>query len=74
MGFVSKRDSKNLKNFVNASLQLHIMLHYRHEAISNYGTIYLDAYRIFRCSPEFLDFEVLLDPFEKKFHAPSVLV
>ena len=74
MGFVGKRDSKNLKDFVNASLQSHIVLNYRHKAISNYGTIYLDALGIFGSTPEFLDFEVLLYPFEEKFHAPSVLV
>ena len=74
MVFVGKQDSKNLKDFVNASLQFHIVLHYRYEAISDYGTIYLDAYSIFGSAPEFLDFEVLLDPFEEKFYAPSVLV
>ena len=74
MGFVGKRDSKNLKDFVNASLQFHIVLHYRYEAISDYGTIYLDAYSIFGSAPEFLDFEVLLDPFEEQFNTPAIAI
>ena len=44
MGFVGQRDSKDLKNLVDASFKFHIVLHYCHKAISDYGTIYLDAH------------------------------
>ena len=64
-GLVSQRDSENLKDFVDASLQFHVVLHYCHKAISDYGTIYLDADCILRRSPELLDAQVLLDPFEE---------
>ena len=47
MGLVGQRYSKYLKDFVDASLQFHIVLHYRYKAISNYGTIDLDADCIF---------------------------
>ena len=50
------------------------MLHYRHKAISDYGTIDLDAYCILQRSPEPLDAQVLFDPFEEQLHAPAVAV
>ena len=74
MSLVSQRDSKNLKYFIDAPLQLHIVLHDCYKTISNYGTAYLDADSILRCSPELLDSQMLLDPFEEQFHAPSVAV
>ena len=73
-GLVSQRDSENLKDFVDASLQFHVVLHYCHETISDYGTIYLNADCILRRSPELLDTQVLFDPFEEQLHAPSVAV
>ena len=74
MGLVGQRNSKYLKDFIDAALQLHIVLHYRHEAISDYGTIDLDADCILRSAPELLDTQVLFDPFEEQLHAPSVAV
>ena len=74
MRLVGKRDSEDLQYFVNAPLQFHIMLHYFHKAVSDYGTIDLDSYGILRNAPEFLDFKVLLNPFEEKFDAPSVAI
>ena len=74
MSLVSQRDSKNLKHFIDTPLQLHIVMYDCNKAISNYGTVYLDAYCILRCSPEFLDAQMLLDPFEEQLHAPSVAV
>ena len=74
MSLVSQRDTKNLKYFIDASLQLHIVLYYCHKAISNYGTIDLDADCILGCAPELLDTQMLLDPFEDQFHTPSVPV
>lgn len=74
MGLVGQRYSKYLKDFVDAAFQFHIVLHYRHKAISNYGTIDLDADGILGRSPELLDTQVLFDPFEEKFHAPPIAV
>ena len=74
MGLVGQRNSKYLKDFIDASLQFHIVLHNCHKAISNYGTIDLDADCILRGAPELLDAQVLFDPFEEQFHALSVAV
>ncbi len=74
MCLVCKRDSKNLNNFIDTAFQFHIMLNYCHEAISNYGTIDLDAYSILGRSPELLYPEMLFDPFEEQFDAPTVSV
>ena len=74
MGLVCQRYPKYLKDFVDAALQFHIVLHYRNKAISNYGTINLDADGILGCAPELLDSQVLLDPFEEQLHTPSVMV
>ena len=74
MSLVSQRDSKNLKYFIDAPLQFHIVLHDCHKIISNYGTVDLDANSILRCSPELLDAQMLFYPFEEQFHAPSVSV
>lgn len=46
MGLVGKRDSKNLKDFVDAALQFHAVLNYCYKAISNYCTIDLDTHGI----------------------------
>ena len=54
MRVVCQRDTENLKHFVDAALQLHIVLHYRHEAVSDYGTVYLDAHGVLRGAPELL--------------------
>ena len=46
MSLVSQRDSKNLKYFIDAPFQFHIVLYDCNKAISNYSTIDLDAYCI----------------------------
>ena len=74
MGLVGQRYSKYLKDFVDAAFQFHIVLHYRHKAISDYGTIDLNADCILGCTPELLDSQMLFDPFEEQLHAPSVAV
>lgn len=74
MGLVCQRYSEYLKDFVDATLQFHIVLHYRRKAISDYGTIDLDADCILGRAPELLDSQVLFDPFEEQLHAPSVTV
>ena len=39
MGLVGQRYSKYLKDFVDAAFQFHIVLHYRHKAISDQTTL-----------------------------------
>ena len=54
--FVGQWDAKDLSRFVDTSLQSHIVPDYCNKAISDYGTIDLDARRILRCAPKLLDF------------------
>ena len=74
MGLVGKRDSNNLKDFIDAAFQSHIVLYYCHKTVSNYGTIDLDSHGILRGAPKLLDAQVMLNPFEEQLHAPSVAV
>ena len=74
MGLVGQRYSKYLKDFVDAAFQFHIVLHYRHKAISDYGAIDLDTDGILGGPPELLDTQMLFDPFEEQFHTPPVAV
>ena len=39
-----------------------------------YGTKYSYSYSTLSCSPKGLDFKMLLDPFEKEFHLPTVFI
>ena len=50
------------------------MLHDCNQAVSDYGTVYLDADSILRCAPKPLDLEVLFEPFEEQLDAPPVFV
>lgn len=74
MGFIGKRDSKNLKYFVNAPFQFQVVLNYCNKAVSDYSTVELNAYRVFGSSPKLLDFKMLFYPFEEQLDAPSVTV
>ena len=74
MGLVRKRYSENLKDFIDAALQFHIVLYYCHKAVSDYGTIDLYSYGILACTPKLLNFKVLLEPFKEQFYTPSVAI
>ena len=74
MRLVGQGDSKYLKHFVDAPLQSHIVLYYRNETVSYYGTVDLNTDCILRGSPEPLYPQVLFHPFEEKFDTPSVAV
>ena len=50
------------------------MLNDGNEAVGDDGHMYLYADSIFGFSPETLDLEVLLDPFEKQLHLPPVFI
>ena len=45
-----------------------------HQTIRRDGAVYLDADGVFGCSPEPLDVEMLLHPFEEQLYLPAVLV
>ena len=53
---------------------LHVVLDDSHKTVCTDGRVDLDAYCVFSGALEFLDFQMLLQPFEEEFHLPSVLV
>ena len=53
---------------------MHDVLHDSHKAEGDDGDIDLRLYGVFRCAPELLDSEVLLEPLEEQFYLPPVLV
>lgn len=63
-----------MQYFVGRSVKLHIVLHDSYETVSRDGSIDLNLDCIFRCTPEFFDSKVLLEPFEEQFNLPSVFV
>ena len=44
------------------------------KAIGDDGRVYLYVDSVLACSVEFLDMQVLLQPFEEKLYAPPVLI
>jgi len=50
------------------------MLHNRNEAVGTNSRVYLYSESVLSSSPEFLNFEVLLDPLEEQLYLPTVLV
>lgn len=50
------------------------MLHNCNKAVGTNGRVNLYSDSILGCAPEFLDFEVLLEPLEEQLYLPAVLV
>ena len=50
------------------------MLHNGNEAVGTDGRVNLYSDCVLSCAPEFLDFEVLLEPLEEQFYLPTILV
>lgn len=65
MCFIRERNAQDLENLIDAAFQFHIMLNNRNKAVSDYGTVYLEANGIFSLSPKALYLEMLFYPFEK---------
>ena len=69
-----RRLTKDTHDLKNGSTNLEVVLNDGNEAVGDDGHMYLYADSIFGFPPETLDLEVLLDPFEKQFHLPPVLI
>ena len=69
-----RRLTKDTHDFKDGPANLEVMLNDGNETVGDDGHVYLYADRIFRFSPETLDLEVLLDPFEKQFHLPPIFI
>ena len=68
------RLAKDTHDLKHRSVNLEVMFDDGNETVCDDGDVYLYSYRIFRLTPESFDLEMLLDPFEKKLHLPSILI
>ena len=59
------RFAKDTHDLKYGSANLEVMFDDCNEAVCDDGDMYLYPYRIFRLTPESLDLEMLLDPFEE---------
>ena len=54
--------------------KLEVVLNDSNETVCDDGNMDLNAHRVIALSPERLDSEVLLDPFEEQFHLPPIFI
>lgn len=69
-----QRAAEDSHDLVDVSFKFHFMLDYCDDAVSAYSRIDLYSDGGLGVSPECGNPEVLFDPFEEKFHLPSILV
>ncbi len=69
-----RRFAKDAHDFEDGPANPEIVLNDGNEAVGDDGHVYLYADCVFGFSPETLDLEVLLDPFEKQLHLPPVFI
>jgi hypothetical protein len=69
-----RRLTKDTHDFEDRPANLEVVLDNGNEAVGDDGHVYLYSDCIFRFSPETLDLEVLLDPFEEEFHLPPIFI
>ena len=68
------RFAKYAHNLEHGSPDFEVVLNDGNEAVCDDGDVYLDSYGVFRLSPEPLDLEMLLNPFEEELHLPSIFI
>ena len=69
-----RRLTKDTHDFEDRPANLEVVLDDGNEAVGDDGHVYLYSDCIFRFSPETLDLEVLLDPFEEELHLPPIFI
>src|SRR5947208_7089727 len=73
-GFFENRDAQDLKNFVQAEIEMQPFLEDGHQDINADGDPDLDFDSILRSTVKGLDPEMLFDPAEKQFHLPACTI
>ena len=66
--------AQNSHDLHDRATKLEVMLNDSDDTVCDDGNMNLNAHGIVTLSPERLDLEMLLDPFEEQFDLPSVLV
>ena len=69
-----RRLTKNPHDFKDGPTNLEVVLDDGNEAVGDDGNVNLYAHCVLGFSPESLDLEVLLDPFEKQLHLPPIFI
>ena len=69
-----QRMSKDAHDLHDWATNLTVMFDDAHEAICDDGNMYLNADSILAFTPEGLNLEVLLDPFEEQLNLPSIFI
>ena len=69
-----RRLTKDTHDFEDRPANLEVVLDNGNETVGDDGHVYLYSDCIFRFSPETLDLEVLLDPFEEELHLPHIFI
>ena len=72
--FLEKAQAQNLQNLVQAPVDLEFLLDDRDQDVGAHGNPDLGLHRVFGRAIKRLDSQMLLDPFEEKFHLPAALV
>ena len=71
---VNERASQDAEYIEHAPVETVVMFGDCNKAVSGYGTINLYPDSVFRVAPKGFDVQVLLDPFEKQLHLPTLFV
>ncbi len=71
---VNERASQDAEYIEHAPVETAVMFSDSNKAVSGYGTINLYPDCVFRIAPKGFDVKMLLDPFEKQLHLPTLFV
>ncbi len=73
-GFRKQVKSESLRHLMHIVIEAEMLAGDGQKAISRDSRPYLNTHRVFRGSIEYFDPQVVLDPFEKQFDLPALLV
>ena len=71
---IDKRTTQDAEYIEHAPVETVVMFGDSNKTVSGYGTINLYSDSVFRVAPKGFDVQMLLDPFEKQLHLPTLFV